>query len=54
VCQSRGFCNLDILGNSDERLLIADEADGGVMIVFMNEKNCQVHDVQFGTHALTR
>ena len=33
---------------------IADEADGGVMIAFVDEKNCRVHDILFGTHALPR
>jgi len=33
---------------------IADEADGGVMVAFVNEKICRVHDVRFGTFALSR
>ncbi len=31
---------------------IADEADGAVMVLFVDEKKCDVHDVHFGTHAL--
>ena len=33
---------------------IADEADGGVMVVFLNPETCKAHDVVFGTHALKR
>lgn len=33
---------------------IADEADGAVMVVFLNPDTCKVHDTVFGTHALER
>ena len=50
----RGVRKLGNLKLSLYTVEIADEADGAVMVAFVIPKTCKVHDITFGTMALSR